>query len=117
MTVSPRIQIHHIRKTNIHALQSHLQDTRNPQSIVIVGSPALMDPKIQAELIPLELNPLNRPNIATEEEIEDAQDSSPRELPAPAVLFNLDMKYVPELFLPKDLTLLNMKIIQIQILM
>ncbi|EFP00386.1 hypothetical protein CRE_01409 [Caenorhabditis remanei] len=41
--------IHHIRKTNIHALQSHLQDTKNPQSIVIVGSPALMDPKIQAE--------------------------------------------------------------------
>ncbi|EFP01328.1 hypothetical protein CRE_24843 [Caenorhabditis remanei] len=70
-----------------------------------------------SQLIPLELNPLNRPNIATEEEIEDAQDSSPRELPAPAVLFNLDMKHVPELFLPKDLTLLNVKISQIQILM
>ncbi|EFP01327.1 hypothetical protein CRE_24842 [Caenorhabditis remanei] len=45
------IQIHHIRKTNIHALQNHLQDSKNPQSIVIVGSPALMDPKIQAEVI------------------------------------------------------------------
>ncbi|EFP03380.1 hypothetical protein CRE_09536 [Caenorhabditis remanei] len=50
MTVSPMIQIHHIRKTNIHALQNHLQDSKNPQSIVIVGSPALMDPKIQAEV-------------------------------------------------------------------
>ncbi|EFP05916.1 hypothetical protein CRE_01433 [Caenorhabditis remanei] len=81
-----------------------------------IASPLLPHEAI-SQLIPLELNPLNRPNIATEEEIEDAQDSSPRELPAPAVLFNLDMKYGPELFLPKDLTLLYVKIIQIQILM
>ncbi|EFO94461.1 hypothetical protein CRE_13318 [Caenorhabditis remanei] len=56
-----------------------------------------------SQLIPLELNPLNRPNIATEEETEDTQDSSPRELPAPAVLFDPNMKYAPELFPSKDL--------------
>ncbi|EFP02597.1 hypothetical protein CRE_02340 [Caenorhabditis remanei] len=67
-----------------------------------MASPLLPHEAI-SQLIPLELNPLNRPNIGTEEETDDAQDSSPRELPAPAVLFSPHMKHFPELFLTKDL--------------
>ncbi|EFO84037.1 hypothetical protein CRE_17412 [Caenorhabditis remanei] len=55
------------------------------------------------QLIPLELNPLNRPNIAAEDETDNAQDDSPHELPAPAVLKNPDVTYAPELFPSKDL--------------
>ncbi|EFO82453.1 hypothetical protein CRE_00127 [Caenorhabditis remanei] len=82
----------------------HVEKSKRDEQIrsAIVKCRGKLYSRAVCQLIPLELNPLNRPNIVAENDAGSAQHDSPHELPGPAVLKNPGMRYAPELFPSRD---------------